>query len=110
LRNYFPTFHVTTRGTHKQLSEFITTEIRAQFLLPLNTVPANLFFPAGKDPTGRIDMSKVASEKYNEGLQKILKNGKEAFRIPENLLYYSEEDFKDAEKKYLKLCVIGGKC
>lgn len=55
-------------------------------------------------------MNKVASEKYNEGLQKMLKNGKEAFRIPENLLYYSEKDFKEAEKKYLKLCVIGGRC
>ena len=55
-------------------------------------------------------MNKVASEKYNDGLQKILKRGKEAFRIAENLKYYSEEDFKEAEKKYLKLCVIGGRC
>jgi hypothetical protein len=55
-------------------------------------------------------MNKVASGKDNEGLQKMIKNGREAFRIPENLLYYSEKDFKDAEKKYLKLCVIGGKC
>jgi hypothetical protein len=55
-------------------------------------------------------MNKVASGRYDEGLQKILKNGKEAFRIPENLKYYSEEDFREAEKKYLKLCVLGGKC
>jgi hypothetical protein len=55
-------------------------------------------------------MNKVASGKYNEGLEKIIKNGKDAFRIPENLKYYSEEDFREAEKKYLKLCVIGGRC
>jgi hypothetical protein len=55
-------------------------------------------------------MNKVASDKYCEGLEKMIKYGREAFRIPENLLYYSEEDFKDAEKKYLKLCVIGGRC
>ena len=48
-------------------------------------------------------MNKVESGKYNDGLIKILKHGKEAFRIPENLKYYSEEDFKEAEKKYLKI-------
>ncbi len=55
-------------------------------------------------------MNKVASGQYNDGLQKIIKHGKEAFRITENLEYYSEEDYKAAEKKYLKLCIIGGKC
>lgn len=55
-------------------------------------------------------MNKVESERYNDGLKKIIKQGKEAFRIKENLNYYSREDFKAAEKKYLKLCVIGGKC
>jgi hypothetical protein len=69
-----------------------------------------ILFPNRIDPTGRIDMNKVASGRYNEGLEKIIKNGKEAFRIPENLKYYSDEDFREAEKKYLKLCVIGGRC
>jgi len=55
-------------------------------------------------------MNKVDPGKYNAGLRKIIKNGKEAFRISENLQYYSEEDYKAAEKKFLKLCVIGGKC
>lgn len=55
-------------------------------------------------------MNKVDSGRYNDGLQKIIKNAREAFRIRENLDYYSEEDFREAEKKYLKLCVIGGKC
>ena len=55
-------------------------------------------------------MNKIASDKYDQGLRKIIKIGKETFRVAENLKYYSEEDYKAAEKKYLKLCVIGGKC
>jgi hypothetical protein len=55
-------------------------------------------------------MNKVLQDSYNQGLRKILKQGKEAFRISENLEYYSEEDFRAAEKKFLKLCVIGGRC
>lgn len=55
-------------------------------------------------------MNKVDSGQYDDGLRKMIKNGKEAFRIRENLEYYSEEDFKVAEKKYLKLCVLGGRC
>ena len=55
-------------------------------------------------------MNKVASGQYNDGLRKVIKNGKAAFRIAENLEYYSKEDYKAAEKKFLKLCIIGGKC
>ena len=55
-------------------------------------------------------MDKVVHDRYDTGLRKIIKNGKEAFRISENLEYYSEEDFKAAEKKFLKLCIIGGRC
>jgi hypothetical protein len=55
-------------------------------------------------------MNNVLNDRNDEGLRKIIKHGKEKFRIPENLEYYLEEDYKAAEKKYLKLCVIGGKC
>lgn len=55
-------------------------------------------------------MSKELLDRNNEGLRKIIKNGKERFRIPENLEYYLEEDYKAAEKKFLKFCIIGGKC
>lgn len=55
-------------------------------------------------------MNKVMHEKYNKGLQRLIKNGKAAFRISENLDYYSEEDYKAAEKKFLKFCIIGGRC
>ena len=55
-------------------------------------------------------MNKIAPEHYSDGLRKIIKHGKEAFRITENLEYYSKEDYRAAEKKYLKLCIIGGRC
>ena len=32
------------------------------------------------------------------------------FRVPENMDYYSKEDLKEAEKKYVKLCLITGNC
>lgn len=44
------------------------------------------------------------------GITALLKRGRRTFRVPENLAYYSEEDLKIAEKKFLSLCVIGGKC
>jgi hypothetical protein len=44
------------------------------------------------------------------GLQRLIRKGKEQFRIPENTLYYSDEHYQLAEKKFIKLCIIGGKC
>ena len=42
---------------------------------------------------------------------KLLKDMyRKKFRVPENMNYYSEEDFKKAEKKYVKLCLITGNC
>lgn len=44
------------------------------------------------------------------GLQRAIRNARKRFRIPENTEYYSKKNFKQAEKKYIKLCVIGGRC
>ena len=38
----------------------------------------------------------------NNGLELVIKKYREKFRIPENLEYYSEEDLRLAEKKFLK--------
>lgn len=48
--------------------------------------------------------------KRNHGLKDIIRKGKKQFRIPENTDYYSDRYYKLAEKKYIKLCVIGGRC
>lgn len=45
----------------------------------------------------------------NTGIQKLYKKYQEVFRIPENLNHYSDEDFKKAEKKFLRHCFFNGK-
>jgi len=53
-------------------------------------------------------MDKV--ERGNVGIKLLIKNAKKTFRIAENLSYYSDKDYKKAEKKYIKTCVLGGRC
>jgi len=38
----------------------------------------------------------------NSGIKTLIMKYKNEFRIPENLNYYSDEDFKKAERCYLK--------
>ena len=54
-------------------------------------------------------MDMKQSEK-NIGIRLLVEKGREAFRIAENINYYSEQDYKTAEKKFIKLCVIQHRC
>jgi len=45
----------------------------------------------------------------NSGLKMLLKKYKKIFRIPENLNYYSKEDYQIAEKKFVKYALCEGK-
>jgi hypothetical protein len=45
--------------------------------------------------------------KENEGMVKLLRYYKSLFRKPENLNHYSESDFREAEKKFLKYALLG---
>ena len=45
----------------------------------------------------------------NVGLKLILRKYKNAFRIPENLNHYTEKDFREAERKFLKYSLAAGK-
>ena len=54
-------------------------------------------------------MNKIVANKM-AGLKRLIEQGREKFRVPENTLYYSAEYFKLAEKKYIKYCVLGGRC
>ena len=47
--------------------------------------------------------------KSNAGIKVLLKQAKQKFRIPENLNHYSKDDYKRAEKKFVKECVLKGK-
>ncbi len=41
-------------------------------------------------------------------MNKLYQQYRKAFRIPENLNYYSPEDFKRAERKFIKLGLTRG--
>lgn len=44
------------------------------------------------------------------GLEKLVDRYRGAFRIPENLNHYSEEDLPKVEKKYIHFCLTTGNC
>ncbi len=46
--------------------------------------------------------------KTPRGMKLLLSRCRQRFRIPENLDHYSEQDLREAEKKFVKLCLMGG--
>ena len=44
------------------------------------------------------------------GIDRLLDKYRERFRIPENLDHYSEADFHEAERQYLRFCLTNGSC
>ena len=44
----------------------------------------------------------------SSGIQKLIQACKAAFRIPENIDYYSDEDYKIAERKFIKITCMEG--
>lgn len=54
-------------------------------------------------------MEMKRSEK-TAGIRLLVEKGKEAFRISENIDFYSEQDYKTAEKKFIKFCIIQQRC
>ena len=45
----------------------------------------------------------------NAGIKSLVKKYRTMFEIPENLNHYSKEDYKIAEKKFLKYAILEGK-
>ena len=43
------------------------------------------------------------------GIEELIKKYRTSFHIPENINYYSEKDYKIAERKYIKDAVNKGK-
>ena len=43
-----------------------------------------------------------------DGLRRLIDKHRKLFRIPENLDFYSKEDFLAAERKYLKFALLNG--
>ncbi len=46
--------------------------------------------------------------KKGSGVKLLRDRYRKKFRVPENMNFYSKEDLKKAEKKYVKLCLITG--
>ena len=47
------------------------------------------------------------SSNTDRGIQLLIKKYRTKFRRPENIDYYTENDFKEAEKKFVKFCLTG---
>jgi hypothetical protein len=43
----------------------------------------------------------------NPGLESLLEKYRKVFRVPENLNFYTEEDYKRAERKFVKYSLYG---
>ncbi|MFP4029958.1 MAG: hypothetical protein ACLFRG_11250 [Desulfococcaceae bacterium] len=41
------------------------------------------------------------------GLRRLIRRYRNEFRNPENLNHYAEEDFREAERKYIRFCLTG---
>ncbi len=41
----------------------------------------------------------------NTGIKRLVEHYRQYFRIPENLDHYSDEDYKSAEKKFVKFAL-----
>ena len=44
------------------------------------------------------------------GIDRIVDKYRQQFRVPENIEHYSERDFHQAERQYLRFCLTQGGC
>ncbi len=51
---------------------------------------------------GTLDAEMGNNLRANRGIRALIKIYKNIFRIPENLNHYSEKDYRNAERKFLK--------
>ena len=47
------------------------------------------------------------SSNTDQGIRLLVQKCRNEFRRPENIYYYSENDFKEAEKRFVKFCLTG---
>ncbi len=46
-------------------------------------------------------------QEHTNGLKRLVEKCRNEFRRPENTEFYSEEDYRKAEKKYVRFCLTG---
>ena len=81
----------------------------AFFLLMLHSGLINLTFLPGLTEYYCEALMEIKGKK-GSGVKLLREMYRKKFRIPENMNYYSKEDLKKAEKKYVKLCLTTGNC
>lgn len=42
-----------------------------------------------------------------QGIKLLIEKYRDEFRRPENTDYYTEQDYKEAERKFVKFCLLG---
>lgn len=47
------------------------------------------------------------SSNTDQGIRLLVQKCRNEFRRPENIDYYAENDFKEAEKRFVKFCLTG---
>jgi hypothetical protein len=47
------------------------------------------------------------SANSEQGIRLLIQKCRNKFRQPENINYYTENDLKEAEKKFVKFCLTG---
>ena len=52
--------------------------------------------------------TKDSAQSQNQGIDRIVDRYRQQFRVPENLDHYSDNDFHDAERQYLRFCLDTG--
>jgi hypothetical protein len=47
------------------------------------------------------------TEKASQGIQLLVQKCRNEFRRSENMNFYADKDYKEAERKYVKFCLLG---
>jgi hypothetical protein len=50
----------------------------------------------------------ASEDRVQEGIEQLVQQYKQDFRIPENTDHYSVEDFRLAEKQFVRFCLKNG--
>ena len=45
------------------------------------------------------------NENTDQGVRLLIRKYREEFRLPENKNFYSNQDYREAERKYIKFCL-----
>jgi hypothetical protein len=75
--------------------------------LPAKSAQTHAFWPLTKNWTNAQTGGSMAGKKGCRGLQRLVEKFRNEFNRPENTNFYSETDYKEAERKYVKLCLEG---